>query len=187
MLLLDNRDSFVWNLAQAFEVLGREVCVVRSDEVTIKEIRAREPAALVLSPGPGRPEDAGICVSAIRALSGEMPILGICLGFQAIAEAFGGKICRGRPCHGKPWDITHGGSGLLEGLPDPFPACRYHSLTVDPEHLPAELIADAWTPEGVLMSLRHTEDPTFGLQFHPESFHTEYGPTILKNFLRTMP
>jgi anthranilate synthase/aminodeoxychorismate synthase-like glutamine amidotransferase len=183
VLLLDNRDSFVWNLAQAFLALGAEVDVVRSDAIDSAGIRRRSPGALVLSPGPGRPEDAGVCIDAVRTLSGELPILGICLGHQAIGAAFGARIDRAPPCHGKPWPIHHHGDGLLEGMPQPFVACRYHSLVVDPATLPQCLVGDAYTAEGQLMALHHRQAPTFGLQFHPESFRTARGTELLARFL----
>jgi anthranilate synthase/aminodeoxychorismate synthase-like glutamine amidotransferase len=182
ILLLDNKDSFVFNLAQAFAALGAEVGVVRSDRVRDDELaRAR---ALVLSPGPGRPEDAGRTVDAVRAMSGRMPILGVCLGHQAIAVAFGAAVVRGVPCHGRTSSIHHDRSALFAGLPEPFPACRYHSLCVDGATLPPELEVTARTPAGEIMALRHRAHPTFGVQFHPESFRTPDGPGLLANFLR---
>ena len=183
ILLLDNRDSFVWNLAQAFSMLGQKVTVTRSDEITVEEVAERSPKALVLSPGPGGPDDAGVCVAAVREASPQLPILGVCLGHQAVAAAFGGAIDRGAPCHGKAWSVAHERTGLFRGLPSPFRACRYHSLVVQPESLPAQLRADAWTSEGVVMAIRHTTRPVFGVQFHPESFRTEHGLHLLDNFL----
>jgi anthranilate synthase/aminodeoxychorismate synthase-like glutamine amidotransferase len=183
VLLLDNRDSFVWNLAQAFGALGATVEVVRSDAVDVREITARRPRALVLSPGPGRPEAAGCCVEAVRSLSAKLPILGVCLGHQAIGVAFGAVVDRSSPCHGKAWTVHHRGEGLFADLPEPILACRYHSLSVVADTLPEELVPDAWTPEGVLMSVRHLTRPVFGLQFHPESFRTDDGPLLLRRFL----
>ena len=182
VLLLDNKDSFVWNLAQALQVLGHAVMVERSDRFTVPQVAALRPLALVLSPGPGRPCDAGICVEAVRALSPTLPILGVCLGHQAIAAAFGAQVERGAPCHGKATPIHHPGTGLFRGLPSPLQGCRYHSLEVDTDSLPDVLHADAFSPDGVLMAVHHRERPTFGVQFHPESFRTEHGLELLRNF-----
>lgn len=181
ILLLDNKDSFVWNLAQALAGLGGSVHVVRSDTIDVE--RLGDARALVISPGPGRPEDAGASIAAIRRWSGQRPILGVCLGHQAIGAAFGGIIVRGAPVHGRPTPIVHDGTGLFAGLPQPWPACRYHSLYVA-EPLPAELVATARTAAGDVMALRHRRHPTFGVQFHPESFRSEGGPRLLANFLR---
>ncbi len=180
ILLLDNKDSFVWNLAQALQMLGAAVRVVRSDAIAVEAAGAGR--ALVLSPGPGRPEDAGICIAAIRRWSGHLPILGVCLGHQAIGAAFGAPVDRGPPVHGRATPIEHDGTGLFAGLPKPLSACRYHSLYVGPT-LPPELVATAHTPEGQVMALRHRTHKTFGVQFHPESFRTPDGPRLLRNFL----
>lgn len=180
ILLLDNKDSFVWNLAQAFAALGALVRVVRSDSLPVEDAGACR--ALVVSPGPGRPEDAGISVAAIRRWSGERPILGVCLGHQAIGAAFGAAVDRGAPVHGRATPIQHDGKGLFAGLPQPLLACRYHSLYVG-RNLPAALVATAFTPSGDVMALRHRRHPTFGVQFHPESFRTPDGPRLLRNFL----
>ena len=181
ILLLDNKDSFVWNLAQALAMLGGSIEVVRSDAVDLERIgRAR---ALVISPGPGRPEDAGISIAAIRQWSGRLPILGVCLGHQAIGAAFGAAVVRGEPVHGRTTPIVHDGSGLFAGLPQRWAACRYHSLYVAAP-LPDELAATAHTDAGEVMALRHREHPTFGVQFHPESFRTDGGTRLLANFLR---
>ena len=182
LLVLDNRDSFVWNLAQAFAAAGATVEVLRSDAVSLDDLRAREPDGLVLSPGPGRPEAAGILLDAVRAFDGALPMLGVCLGHQAIGVAYGARLDRCPPCHGKPWDVLHDGSEPLSGLPNPFRACRYHSLGLDAATLPDDLVATAFTPEGVVMGLRHRRHPTFGVQFHPESFRTLEGPAILARF-----
>ena len=183
ILLLDNRDSFVWNLAQACAARGTPVRVERSDTFPLDAIGEHE--ALVLSPGPGRPEDAGISIAAIRRWTGVLPILGVCLGHQAIGAAFGARVLRGEPMHGRATAIHHDGTDLFADLPQPLFACRYHSLYVaDP--LPPELVATARTEHGEVMALRHREHPTFGVQFHPESFRTPDGPHLLANFLLTM-
>ena len=186
VLLLDNKDSFVWNLAQAVQVLGHDVDVERSDRITMADIRTRNPGAIIISPGPGHPHSAGVSVAAVKELSGSVPILGVCLGHQAIGVAFGASIRRAPPCHGKPWPVEHDGTGLYRELESPMSACRYHSLVVDPESLPSDLQADAWNPEGVLMGMHHRHHPTFGVQFHPESFRTPAGPTLLANFMATV-
>ena len=184
ILLLDNRDSFVWNLAQALMGLGEQVRVERSDAADVASLGGND--ALVLSPGPGRPENAGISVAAIRRWSGRLPILGVCLGHQAIGAAFGAAVVRGTPVHGRATPIDHDGSGLFAGLPRPLPACRYHSLYVALP-LPDELVATAFDEHGACMALRHREHPTFGVQFHPESFRTPDGARLLANFLRSVP
>jgi para-aminobenzoate synthetase component 2 len=174
VLLLDNKDSFVWNLAQAVQVLGHEVDVLRSDRTTVQDIHSSAPDAIIISPGPGHPNSAGVSVAAVREFSGRVPILGVCLGHQAIGVAFGATIRRAAPCHGKPWPVQHHGTGLYQDLGNPMLACRYHSLVVD-----------AHNPEGLLMGLHHRSEPTFGVQFHPESFRTPEGPTLIANFLAT--
>ncbi|MFK7739617.1 MAG: aminodeoxychorismate/anthranilate synthase component II [Planctomycetota bacterium] len=181
LLLLDNKDSFVWNLAQAFGVLGEQVEVVRSDEATTEQIEAAD--AIVISPGPGRPDEAGRSLEVVREWSGRIPMLGVCLGHQTIAQAFGAEIVRGEPMHGRPSPIHHDGTDLFEGLPQPMSACRYHSLYV-PHEMPSKLLATAHTEAGEVMALRHRTHATFGVQFHPESFRTESGSALLRNFLR---
>lgn len=180
ILLLDNKDSFVWNLAQALGELGAPVEVVRSDRIDVEAAGGR--AAVVISPGPGRPEQAGSSIAVIRRWSGALPILGVCLGHQAIGAAFGAAVVRGEPVHGRATPVHHDGTGLFAGLPAPLLACRYHSLYVTPD-LPADLVATAHTPAGEVMALRHRAHPTFGVQFHPESFRTPDGPRLLRNFL----
>jgi anthranilate synthase/aminodeoxychorismate synthase-like glutamine amidotransferase len=179
--VIDNYDSFTYNLVQYLAELGARPVVFRNDAVAVADLGGYE--ALVVSPGPGEPADAGISVEAIRELAAEMPVLGVCLGHQAIGEAFGGRVVRNQPVHGKTSQIRHDGGPPFEGLPDPFEATRYHSLVVDGASLPAELEASAWTPDGVIMGLRHRSHPVFGVQFHPESILTAEGHRLLRNFL----
>jgi len=181
ILLLDNKDSFVWNLAQALQGLGATVRVVRSDAVGVEELGTCR--ALVVSPGPGRPEHAGVSQQAIVRWSGHLPILGVCLGHQAIGAAFGARIGCGEPVHGRTSPIQHDGQALFAGLPQPLVACRYHSLYVLPP-LPDVLRATAHTEHGEVMAVQHREHATFGVQFHPESFRTPDGQRLLANFLR---
>jgi anthranilate synthase/aminodeoxychorismate synthase-like glutamine amidotransferase len=187
ILVVDNYDSFTWNLAQAFGALGAEVEVVRNDEVSVSEIETLQPAAVVISPGPKTPAEAGISVEVVSRLSGSLPILGVCLGHQSIAAAFGGKVVRApRVMHGKVSQVYHGGTGLFDGVPSPFVATRYHSLVVERAGLPDELEVVAWTEDaddGVVQGLRHREHETWGVQFHPESVKTEAGPALLRNLL----
>ncbi len=183
LLILDNYDSFTYNLAQIFGALGEEVQVFRNDQITVEEIRALQPERIVISPGPGGPEDAGISIEIIRQLGTDIPILGVCLGHQCIAAAFGGRVIRAsRLMHGKTSPVYHYGEGLFTGIPSPFEATRYHSLIVA-EPLPPELTATAFTSAGELMGLRHRQYPIFGVQFHPESILTPFGKQLLKNFL----
>ena len=179
--VLDNYDSFTYNLVQYLAELGTKPEVFRNDAVTVEELRGYE--ALVISPGPGTPAEAGISVDAIRRLSGTMPVLGVCLGHQALAEAFGGRVVRHQPVHGKTSLVRHDGRQPYGGLADPFPAGRYHSLVVEPDSLPSELEVSSWTDDGVVMGLRHRSHPTFGVQFHPESVLTGDGKRLLTNFL----
>ncbi|MEZ5965710.1 MAG: aminodeoxychorismate/anthranilate synthase component II [Planctomycetota bacterium] len=183
LLLLDNRDSFVWNLAQAFATLGAAVEVVRSDAVTVDGIAGRAPDALVLSPGPGRPEQAGVCLAALAAFGGKLPILGVCLGHQAIGLAAGAHVGRVEPCHGRTSPVHHTRAGLFAALPDPMPAARYHSLAIEASPWPDALVRTAWTDDGIVMAVAHRRQPTFGVQFHPESFLTTDGPRLLARFL----
>ncbi|MEX0703431.1 MAG: aminodeoxychorismate/anthranilate synthase component II [Planctomycetales bacterium] len=184
LLLLDNYDSFVHNLARYFTEMGCAARVVRSDAITVEEIAALEPDALVISPGPCGPAEAGISVAAVRELAGKLPILGVCLGHQAIAEAFGGRVVRAaEPVHGRTSLVRHDGTGLFAGVPDPLAATRYHSLIVEQATLPECLAITARTEDGVPMALEHRALPIFGVQFHPESVLTECGPAILANFL----
>ncbi len=182
-LVIDNYDSFTFNLVQYLGELGDRPLVYRNDKITLAEIEALKPARILISPGPCTPAEAGISKAVIQHFSGKLPILGVCLGHQSIGEVFGGSVIRApRLMHGKVSPIYHDEQGIFKGLPTPFTATRYHSLIVD-EPLPDALLRTAWTAEGELMGLRHKEHPTFGLQFHPESILTEHGHTMLKNFL----
>ncbi|MDQ6981729.1 MAG: aminodeoxychorismate/anthranilate synthase component II [Mariprofundus sp.] len=183
ILVIDNYDSFTFNLVQYLGELGEHPEVFRNDKIGLDDIAAMEPDSILISPGPCTPHEAGISMDVIREFSGRIPILGVCLGHQSIAAVFGGEVIRApRLMHGKTSLIEHDRAGLLAGLPSPFTATRYHSLIV-PEPLPDCLERTAWTAEGELMGLRHREHATFGLQFHPESILTEHGHQMLKNFL----
>ena len=183
--VIDNYDSFTFNLVQIFGELGSDIQVYRNDAVTVEELEATRPDHVVISPGPGTPEDGGISLDVIRRFHRRVPILGVCLGHQCIAQAFGGRVTRApRLMHGKTSPIRHDGRGLFAHLPAPFTATRYHSLIVQ-EPLPPELELAAYTDEGEIMGLRHRDYPTFGLQFHPESILTEGGKQLLQNFLNT--
>ncbi len=184
VLLIDNYDSFTYNLYQYLCELGASVKVVRNDAISVDEVRALAPSLIVISPGPGVPRDAGISVELVRALGNTTPILGVCLGHQAIAEAYGGVVTRAPELkHGKASLISHDGSGVFAGLPSPFSAIRYHSLCAAPEALPEVLSVTARSDSGVIMALQHREYPVYGVQFHPESILTEYGKDLLRNFL----
>jgi anthranilate synthase/aminodeoxychorismate synthase-like glutamine amidotransferase len=185
ILLLDNYDSFTYNLYQYLGELGADVRVVRNDEMTAGDVLALAPRAVVISPGPGTPDQAGISLDLIRACAGRLPLLGVCLGHQALGQAFGGEVVRApRLMHGKTSEIEHDGRGVFAGLPRPFTATRYHSLVVDPASVPGCLEVSAWTDGGVVMGLRHRELPLEGVQFHPESILTRAGKDLLRNFLR---
>ena len=189
LLMIDNYDSFTYNLVQYFGELGEDVQVYRNDKISVAGIRRRSPAYLVISPGPGTPEKAGISVQAVREFAGEIPILGVCLGHQGIAEAFGGKTIHARAImHGKPSRVWHDGHHLYQGIEQPLEAARYHSLIVDADSLPDCLEVTAWTRGGdgvndEIMGLRHRELPVQGVQFHPESILTRKGHALLRNFL----
>ncbi len=184
LLLVDNYDSFTWNLVQYLGELGARVDVFRNDAIDVEGIRARRPDGLVLSPGPCTPDEAGVTLAAIRALAGALPILGVCLGHQAIGPAFGGKVVRNfRIIHGKSSPVCHGGAGLYEGVPSPFEAGRYHSLVVERASLPPELEVTSWTDEDEVMGLRHRALDVEGVQFHPESILTSEGKKLLGNWL----
>ena len=183
IVLLDNYDSFAHNLARYVEQLGVRVQVVRNDAIDIEGVLGLGPTHVVVSPGPCTPAESGISVDLVRACAGTIPLLGVCLGHQCIAEAFGATIVRGRPVHGKVSDVRHDRRGLYAGLPDPLTATRYHSLVVDPESLPPELETTAWADGDVLMGLRHRTLPLWGVQFHPEAVLTQHGHAMLRNFL----
>jgi len=184
IVLIDNYDSFAFNLVHYFGELGAEVEVHRNDRVTAGAIMAAEPDAIVLSPGPCTPREAGICLKLIAAASSSVPILGVCLGHQAIGDAFGGKVVRAPvPVHGKLSEIRHCGSGVFRGINAPFKATRYHSLVVERDSMPAELTVTAETDGGLVMGLAHSRLPVHGVQFHPESIASEHGHLILRNFL----
>ena len=185
ILLIDNYDSFVFNVARYFERLGQPTHVVRNDAIDIAGIRRLQPTAVVLSPGPCAPQQAGCSLDVVRELHTQFPLLGICLGHQAIAEAFGGAVVRAsEPMHGRTSPILHDAEGLFAGLPNPMTACRYHSLVVEERSLPACLEVQAHTDDGTVMALRHRTFPVFGVQFHPEAILTEGGYLLLVNFLR---
>ena len=184
ILMIDNYDSFTWNLVQMIEAAGTEVAVVRNDAETVASLLARRPAGIVLSPGPGRPEEAGVCLELLQTRRA-VPILGVCLGHQAMGVAFGATVERApRLMHGKTSAVRHGGQGVFAGLDDPFEATRYHSLAVREDTLGEDLEPIAWTTDdGTLMGLRHRELPYWGVQFHPESVLTTSGPRLMENFL----
>ncbi|HEY1331695.1 MAG TPA: aminodeoxychorismate/anthranilate synthase component II [Actinomycetota bacterium] len=183
ILVVDHYDSFTYNLVQLIESLGREVEVVRSDSQPVAALVERSPDAVVLSPGPGRPETAGCFLDLLAALDRSTPVLGVCLGHQALGVSAGGAVDRAEPVHGKAGPVYHDGDGIFEGVPSPFEAGRYHSLVLTRESLPADVALTAWTREGVVMGTQHRELPRFGVQFHPESILTPHGPAIVRNFL----
>jgi len=188
ILMIDNYDSFTWNLVQYLGELGDTPVVKRNDAITVDEIAAQKPRAIVISPGPGRPDDAGVSKDVIRRFSGTIPILGVCLGHQCIGEVFGGKVVQAeRLVHGKTSAVIHTGRGLFLDVDNPFQATRYHSLIVAREGLPDTLQVMAWTPENEIMAIRHREHETWGVQFHPESILTTSGKDILRNFLLSLP
>ena len=189
ILVIDNYDSFTFNLVQYLGELGTEVVVHRNDAITAKEAEALAPDAIVISPGPGNPEDPkyfGVCADLLTGLSRTTPTLGVCLGLQGFAHVYGGRVVRApRILHGKASPVHHDGQTIFRGIPDPFLAARYHSLVVDEATLPTELVKTAWTAEGELMGARHRRHPIEGVQFHPESILTEHGKQLLRNFLET--
>ena len=185
LLLIDNYDSFTYNLVQAFMVLGADVLVHRNDQITIAEARALRPTHLCISPGPGTPYDAGISMQMIEAFAGEVPVFGVCLGHQSLVEVFGGKVVRaGRLMHGKTSLVHHDGRTILAGMPEPFEAGRYHSLIAQPDSMPDVLEVTARTAEGEIMGVRHRTLNVEGVQFHPESVLTPEGPVLMGNFLK---
>ncbi len=184
LLLIDNYDSFTFNLVHFLGDLGVPCTVRRNDDLSVADALALAPEAIVLSPGPCTPNEAGVCLDLIAAAAGRVPVLGVCLGHQAIGQAFGGQVVRAdRPMHGKLSPIRHNGTDVFAEMPSPFEATRYHSLVVEPETLPPSLVPTAWTSDGVIMGLRHRDLPIYGVQFHPESIASEHGHKILANFL----
>ncbi len=187
LLMIDNYDSFTYNLVQYLGELGAEVEVHRNDRISVAEAEAKEPGALLVSPGPCDPDKAGVSVDLIQALAGKLPVLGVCLGHQCVAQAFGGRIVRAeRLMHGKTSPIEHDGRGIFEGLEQGFTATRYHSLIVERDSVPDQLEISAWTAEGEIMGLRHKQLAVDGVQFHPESILTETGKQLLGNFLASL-
>ncbi len=185
LLVIDNYDSFTYNLVQYLGELGADMKTFRNDEITVDEIEALTPEHILISPGPGTPDSAGITLETIARFAGRLPILGVCLGHQAIGQHFGGKVSRApEPVHGKPVEITHDGRSIFSGLPEKFNAGRYHSLIVEREGMPDCLEISAESPDGLVMGLRHRELPIEGVQFHPESILTEHGKQMLANFLQ---
>ncbi len=186
ILVIDNYDSFTYNIVQYLGELGADIQVVRNDEVTVEDILKKKPDQVLISPGPCSPKEAGISVEVIKQLAGKVPILGVCLGHQSIGYAFGGEIVRAKNLmHGKTSLITHDGQGVFKGLPNPFRATRYHSLVINKDKLPSELIVTATSEDGEIMGVRHKTLPIEGVQFHPESILTESGKTLLGNFLKS--
>ncbi len=183
VLMIDNYDSFTWNLVHYFGELGAKLDVQRNDALTVAQIMAYKPDAIVLSPGPCSPDEAGICIDLIKAVSPYIPMFGVCLGHQAMGQSFGGKVVRTTPMHGKISTVLHSSETLFKGINGPFQSTRYHSLTVEAETLPSCLKVTAQTEDGVIMGLSHTSYPLHGVQFHPESIASEHGLLILKNFL----
>ena len=189
ILLIDNYDSFTYNLVQLFGELGAEPVVYRNDALSVEQALALKPTAAVLSPGPGTPAAAGILVPLVRALAGEVPVLGVCLGHQAIGEAFGARVVRAdRLMHGKTCEVIHEDDELFEGIPSPLTGMRYHSLVVEPSSLPNDLVITAWSADrpkdAEIMAMKHRRHPIYGVQFHPESIGTEHGRRLLENFLK---
>jgi len=186
LLLIDNYDSFTFNLAQAFQVLGADVFVHRNDQIDVATATEINPTHLCISPGPGRPDDAGISMEMISAFQGKIPILGVCLGHQSISIVFGGQVVQAKVLmHGKDSPVYHHGRGLYLGLPNPFQAGRYHSLAIPEDGIPEDFVVDSYTSDGEVMGIRHKQLPILGVQFHPESILTPHGDRLLQNFLDT--
>jgi anthranilate synthase component 2 len=188
LLMIDNYDSFTYNLVQYLGELGEDVKVVRNDELGVDEIERLAPERIVISPGPCTPDEAGACLGVIDRLKGRVPILGVCLGHQAIGQAFGGRVVHAKTLmHGKVSRIHHSGAGVFRGLPTPYEATRYHSLAIERESCPRDLEVTAWTDDGEIMGVRHRSLPVQGVQFHPESILTQHGHALLRNFLSGTP
>ena len=186
LLVLDNYDSFTWNLVHLLYGIGADVTVMRNDEVTVDDVSAMEADAIVISPGPSRPERAGISVELVRRLGPSVPILGVCLGHQAIGVAYGARVVRVPPVHGKARPLNHVGRGAFAGLTSPIVAARYHSLAIDRDSLPPDLEVTAWSDDGLVMGIRHRRHPVEGFQFHPESILTDDGAALMSGFLATV-
>ncbi len=185
LLMIDNYDSFTYNLVQYFGELGEDVRTFRNDEITIAQIEALKPDRICISPGPCTPAEAGICIDVLKHFAGKIPMLGVCLGHQAIGAAFGGNVIRAKQImHGKTSEVFHNSVGVFRGLPSPFTVIRYHSLAIERDSLPPTLEVTAWTADGEIMGVRHTQYPIEGVQFHPESILSEHGHALLKNFLQ---
>ena len=183
-LMIDNYDSFVYNLTAYLNELGQETLVVRNDAITLEEIERLQPEGIIISPGPKNPTDCGICVDIVKHFAGQIPIFGVCLGHQVIGYAFGANIIKGKmPMHGKVTNITHSGEGVFTNLPKTYPVTRYHSLIIDTNTLPNELQIDAMSEDGAIMGVSHKRYPIYGVQFHPEAVLTHYGHELLNNFL----
>lgn len=187
ILMIDNYDSFTYNIVQYLREMNADLNVVRNDVMTVAEVEALSPKAIIISPGPGNPDEAGVSMELIQRFSGRLPLLGVCLGHQSIGQAFGGKIIRAkRLMHGKVSEVTGDGKGLFAGIERPFKAMRYHSLAIEKESLPKDLIITATSEDGEIMGVRHVSHPTEGIQFHPESIMTPLGKKMLRNFLNTV-
>ncbi|MEW6624499.1 MAG: aminodeoxychorismate/anthranilate synthase component II [Bacillota bacterium] len=184
LLVIDNYDSFVYNLVQYLGELGAEIEVVRNDKISLRHLEKMAPERIVISPGPGTPENAGVCLEVVRYFSGKVPILGVCLGHQCIGAAYGARVGLAQePVHGKTSVLHHNGQGILVGIPQNIRVTRYHSLVIEKEGIPEELMVTAYSEDNTIMAVQHAEHPTFGVQFHPESIASQYGHELLQNFL----